>query len=385
MSRIKPKKDRNIFQKNGEWFLDFTFKGRRIRQYGGATKEQARNALAKLRVERLEEKLGLRPAEAAALIPFEAFADEFLEVYSKQNKRSWKRDEILLNNLKRHFKGSSLQTIGPEQVERFKAQRKTEMVEHFKATKKTPVKPATINRELTCLKTLFNKAVEWGRIETNPIYLVKKFKEPPAKERILTSAEARKLIENASKAIRPVIIIALHTGMRRGEILGLKWGNVDLARGFIFIEDSKSGRSRKVPMTPAVLEALRVLPRNSEYVFYNPETKNHIQDVKTAFRKACRLSKKDPEDEKDPGIEGLRFHDLRHTAASKMIEAGVDLVTVSKILGHASIQMTMRYAHPTPDNMKLAVNRLAEILNPNNQKVVTVPAPVPPKAAVRDN
>jgi integrase len=97
------------------------------------------------------------------------------------------------------------------------------------------------------------------------------------------------------------------------------------------------------------------------------------------------LAKKDPGDEKDPGIEGLRFHDLRHTAASKMIEAGVDLVTVSKILGHASIQMTMRYAHPTPDNMKLAVNRLAEILDPSNQKVVTVPAPAPVKAAVRDN
>jgi len=380
MSRIKPKKDRNIFSKDGEWFLDFTFKGKRIRQFGGATKEAARNALAKLRVERLEEKLGLRPAEGPAPIPFDKFADEFLEVYSKQNKRSWKRDEILLNNLKRHFKGSSLQSIGAEQVERFKAQRKTEMVEYFKATKKTPVKPATINREITCLKTLFNKAVEWGRIESNPIRLVKKFKEPPAKDRILSAAEAQRLIENASESIRPVLLIALHTGMRRGEILGLKWANVDAARGFIFIEDSKSGRSRKVPMSAAVLDVLRKLPRDSDFVFYNPETKRPIQDVKNAFKKACRLAKKDSDDKDDPGIVGLRFHDLRHTAASKMIEAGVDLVTVSKILGHASIQMTMRYAHPTPENMRRAVERLAEILDPTFQKIETITIQKPLKA-----
>jgi integrase len=385
MSRIKPKKDRNIFSKDGEWFLDFTFKGKRIRQFGGATKEAARNALAKIRVERLEEKLGLRPAETAAPIPFEAFADEFLEVYSKQNKRSWKRDEILLNNLKRFFKGSSLQTIGPEQVERFKAQRKTEMVVRFKATKKTPISPATVNRELACLKTLFSKAEEWGRIEKNPIRAVRKFKENNSRERILSAAEAARLVECAAEGLRPVLIVALNTGMRRNEILSLKWKNVDFPREYIFIEDSKSGKSRKIPMNAPVIEALRALPRDPEFVFYNPETKDHVKDVKTAFYAACRRAKKDPDDEDDPGIVGLRFHDLRHTAFSMMVEGGVDIVTVSKIAGHASIQMTMRYAHPTPENMKRAVERLAEVLDPSRQKVDTVTIPKPATASVRYN
>ena len=114
-------------------------------------------------------------------------------------------------------------------------------------------------------------------------------------------------------------------------------------------------------MNSAVSGAFMGLPHVSDFVYYNPETKTAVKDIKTGFKAACRRAE----------ITGLRFHDLRHTAATKMIEAGVDLVTVSKILGHASIQMTMRYAHPKPENMKRAVKRLGEILGPTRQKVDT--------------
>jgi len=362
---VKPKKDRNLKLINGEWHLDFTFQRKRVREFGGFTKDQARNALAKIRLQRLDEKLGFGRPKTLEPVLFESFADEFLELHSKQNKRSWKRDELSLKNLKRFFEGRTLQEIGPEQVERFKAQRKTDTVSRFKATKKTPIAPATINRELACLKTLFSKALEWGRIEKNTVRAVKKFKEDNARERILTAEEARRLLENASESIRPVLIIALNTGMRKNEILSLKWENVDLVRGYIFIEDSKSGKPRKIPMNAAVSSAFMKLPHVSEFVFFNPETKAPIKNIKTAFKAACRRAKADPKDENDPGIVGLRLHDLRHTAATKMIEAGVDLVTVSKILGHASIQMTMRYAHPTPENMRRAVEKLGEFVNLN--------------------
>jgi integrase len=101
-------------------------------------------------------------------------------------------------------------------------------------------------------------------------------------------------------------------------------------------------------------------------VFFNDKTKSHFQDVKNGFRAAA----------KSAGIRGVRFHDLRHTAATKMIEAGVDLVTVSRILGHASIQMTMRYAHPTPENMQRAVDKLGEILESGREKVESQPQTV---------
>ena len=353
------KKERNLKEFGGRWYLDFTFKGKRIRQFGGYTKDQARNVLAKLRIEKLDEKLGFKKPNGEAIL-FETFAKEYLELYAKQNKRSWARDEISLENLKRSFRGKSLRDIGPEDAERYKAKRKAQ------------VSPATVNRELACLKTLFNKAVEWGKIETSPIKAVKKFKENNVKERILSASEVGRLLEAAGPEIRPVLITALNTGMRRGEILSLKWEDVNFVKGFILIENSKSGRSRKVPMNNLVIETLRAVPRVAEHVFFNPETKTHIKDVKTGFKSACSRAKEKPDDKKDPGIVGVRFHDLRHTAASKMIEAGVDLVTVSKILGHSSIQMTMRYAHPTPENMRLAVEKLGAMLDPTRQKVDSV-------------
>jgi integrase len=112
-------------------------------------------------------------------------------------------------------------------------------------------------------------------------------------------------------------------------------------------------------MNTLVSETLKNIKRESDYVFCNPTTKERIKDVKTAFKAACRRGE----------ISDLRFHDLRHTAATKMIEAGVDLVTVSKILGHSSIQMTMRYAHPTPENMQRAVGKLAEIFTPKRKEL----------------
>jgi len=188
------------------------------------------------------------------------------------------------------------------------------------------------------------------------------------RERILSPEEARRLIECACPSIRPILIVALNTGMRRNEILSLKWADIDFVRGFILILDSKSGRSRKVPMNASAREALGFLPQSSpELVFFNAETKTNIKDLKTAFKSACQRAE----------IGKVRLHDLRHTAASKMIEAGADLATVSKILGHASIQMTMRYTHPTPENMQRAIERLGEILDQTRQKVDTAAGPAP--------
>jgi len=343
------KKERNLKFIKGKWYVDFTFNKKRIRQFGGYTKEQARNTLAKMRIEKLDERLGFKkPAQPD--IDFDQFAREFIKIYSKQNKKSWERDEFSLISLKPFFKGKTIQDIGPEFVERYKAKRKTE------------VSPATVNRDLAFLKTMFKKAVEWGRLESSPVTNVKKFKEPNSKERTLNASEMARLIDAATNHLEPILIIALNTGMRRGEILSLKWENVNLSKRCIHIEDSKSGRSRDVPMNGLVVEAMSSIRQDSVYVFYNPTTGEPIKDIKTAFKTACKKAE----------IKGLRFHDLRHTAATRMVEAGVDLVTVSKILGHSSIQMTMRYAHPTPGNMRLAVEKLGEFYEQTRQKVDTV-------------
>ncbi|MBE3111425.1 MAG: site-specific integrase [Acidobacteria bacterium] len=346
---MKANRERNLRLIDGKWYLDFTFRGKRHREFGGYTKDQARNSLTKLRADLLDIARGFKKP-ASADVSFEKFADDFLELYCKPSKRSWDRDEISLNHLKTFFAGVQLVDVGAEAIERYKVSRKAE------------VSSATTNRELACLKTLLNKAVEWGRIEKSPAARVKKLKEAPGRERILTREESARLVAAAGPDVRPVLIVALNTGMRRGEILGLKWTDVDLVRGVIAITTSKSGKGRKVFMNGHVAAALGAVPHRGEYVFWNSETKTHIKDVKTGFVAAMARAKKNPDDEKDPGITGVRFHDLRHTAASRMVEAGVDLVTVSKILGHSSIQMTMRYAHPTPEAFRQAVNLLGDFM-----------------------
>ena len=117
---------------------------------------------------------------------------------------------------------------------------------------------------------------------------------------------------------------------------------------------------REIPMNYAVFETLKALPQDQEYVFFNPKTSTYIKDVKNSFKAACN----------DANIEGFRFHDLRHTAASIMVHnAKVDIVTVSKILGHSSTEMTERYIHTTTDNMREAVTKLAKVYEQTRQKV----------------
>jgi len=352
----QPKKEKNLKLVDGRWYCDFTFRGRRHREFVGFNKLQARNNLTKLRADLLDVARGFKKP-AGEDVPFEKFGAEFIKLYCKPNKRSWKRDELSLDVLTRFFKGQDLSSIGPAAIEAFKAKRRTEVTD------------STTNRELAFLKTLFNKAVEWGRLEKSPAARVKKFREPASRERILTQDEAQRLVDTAGPELRPIIITALGTGMRRGEILSLKWSDVDLVRGIITVSMSKSGKPRKVPMSGSVAAALGALPRRGEYVFHNPETRTHLKAVTRSFLSACARAKKNPGDKKDPGIVGLRFHDLRHTFASRALELGADIMTVSRILGHASITMTAKYLHPTGESMRLAVERVNEFLVLTRQKV----------------
>jgi len=356
------KKEKNLKLVDGKWYIDFTFNKRRIRCFGGYTKEQAKNTLIKMKAEKLDERRGFKkPAQPD--IDFMEFGREFIAIYSKQNKRSWERDETALRCLEPYFRGKTVQEIGPELIERYKARRKTE------------VAAGTVNRELAFLKTVFNKAVEWGRLDASPAMRIKRFREPNYKDRILTAAEQTRLLEAANGYLKPIIIVALNTAMRKGEILNLKWENVDLSKRCIHVEDSKSGRSRHVPMNGLVVEALSSLPQTSIYVFPSPRTGDVFKNIKASFKVACKRA----------GVKGLRFHDLRHTAATRMVEALVDLVTVSKILGHSSIQMTMRYAHPTPENMRQAVEKLGTYYEQTRQKVATVEISEPATRFKSDN
>ena len=136
--------------------------------------------------------------------------------------------------------------------------------------------------------------------------------------------------------------------MRLREILYLERRNVDFNRNIVVVTQTKSKKNRNIPMNGLVFKTLQGVVRKSEYFFCDPETGKPYHSIKTSFGKALKRAK----------LEGVRFHDLRHTAATMMVMSGVDLVTVKEILGHSSIEMTMRYAHPTTEGKMNAVNAL---------------------------
>lgn len=340
-----------VYKRGESWNLDIYYEGRRIRKkiVGARTKSDAHAALAATKTDILRGEFNFKGQKR---ILFEDFAKEYLE-YVKVNKKSWVRNEASLKNFMPHFEGMSLSKITPKHIEAFKRKRLNE----------DKVQPNTINRDLGCLRHLFNIAIKFRNYDSgNPVKEVKFFQERQYEMKILNKEEYNELISVSNGYLKPIIILALNTGMRRGEIFNLRWNDVDFTKHYIFIKETKSGYSRKIPMNSLVTGTLKIIERESEFVFCNPKTKNHLKSVWRSFKTAC----------KNASVPDLRFHDLRHTAATLMVTGGVDLVTVKEILGHSRIEMTMRYAHPTPENKINAVNVLASIFEPEERKLGTI-------------
>jgi integrase len=203
---------------------------------------------------------------------------------------------------------------------------------------------ATVDRELEVLRHLFNLAERWNKFfGKNPVSRSGLLHPVNQKERILSLEEENRLLIACDSYIRSIIIAALYTGMRKGEILSLKWDNIDLNNSLIVIDqtNAKSKKSRRIPINSVVRKLLleqKLKSAGSEYVFLSSKGTPYMRQ--DSLNKAYLLALK------KANIKGLRFHDLRHTAATRVIELGCSIVAVKEILGHASINTTMRYVHP---------------------------------------
>ena len=205
---------------------------------------------------------------------------------------------------------------------------------------------------------------------------------------ILKDDEVRRLIEAASPKLRPILRLLVQTGMRKTEALKLSWtfpgyerkiyqdeaearSIIDLNRGLIFIpkELAKNHKSREVPLSLDLIEMFQGLQKTvgeSGQVFSVKSIKNSFQ---VAYKKA--------------EIGKIRIHDLRHTAASRMIEAGINVVDVCEVLGHSDLKITMRYCHASTVNKRRAVEKLGEIYGNSREKVeIPIPTPIGPKSAI---
>jgi integrase len=243
--------------------------------------------------------------------------------YSEANKKSHKLDINYCKSFINEWgEKTRLKDIIPQKLERFKTKKKKVNAD------------ATVNRYLEALSKMFNVAIANNLIKENSL------KQVNYKIRFLSKNEEIRLFEVLDKNshyhyLKPIVLCSLQTGMRRGEILHLEWTNIDFYTKHIELLQTKSGKSRKIPISTKFMNELQKLKANkvSEYVFTNQLTKTKYTEIKKGFNKALEKAE----------IHNFRFHDLRHTAATRMTEMGIDLAVVQEKLGHSDVRTTMRY------------------------------------------
>jgi len=337
-----------VYQRGENWYIDFTFHGKRIREMIGPSRKGAEKVIAKRKAEIAENKyLDVRKDPAPTL--FHDFAKKYLQ-WAETNKKpsSYARDFYIMRILDKEFEGKVIQEITAWQIEKYKTERKKQF------------KVATVNRELAVLKHLFSKAVEWDMLKESPAgKKIKFYKGATKRVRYLLPEEIHNLLSNCDGALngvlKPLVTVALHTGARKGELQNLQWPQVDLGLGIISFLDTKNGERRDIPIDETVRATLEGLQRLSEFVFPNRNGKRiDNASIQVAFQEAVTKS----------GIEDFHFHDCRHTFASNLVmQEGVELNDVRELLGHKSMAMTLRYAHLSPKHKTRVVNILDRVMS----------------------
>lgn len=331
----------SVYRRGNSWTIDFKDSdGKRIQRavLDALTYEDAVIALQEEITKRFQVNHGQRPKRE---VGFREFAKVFLNDYMAVSRRNFKSDRFRLEALKEFFEDVDLRQITPLQCERLR-----------KARLEKGNAKSTVNRFLALLKRLFTIAIQEGYAEENPVRKIKLFSESNTlKERILTSEEESRLLASSSDHLRPILVVALNSGARLGEIINLTWDKVNLEQREVRFEGCKSGRLRHVPMNETLyseLLALKNMNGQSPLVFPSPKTGSVFTSIKTGFLAACRRS----------NIQGLRFHDLRHSFASRLVQRGCDIVTLKGLLGHRDLSTTQRYLHSSDERRRQAVSLL---------------------------
>ena len=299
--------------------------------------------------------------EEQRLIPtLKDFSEEWFQAYVMPNNKPSEQDNKRIS-LDKHllpfFGHLTIDNIDAYVVEQFKAQQN-----------RKGYAPATINLHLACLRKCLQCALEWGLIETNPAMAVKKVKNDAEKWTFLDFDEAQAFMAAASDRWRPVFMVTMETGLRRGEVLALRWRDIDWSNRLVNVRHTlykgelqtpkSRGSRRSIPMTDQVHTILAELRRQpaalgAEHVFVSesgtPLDPGNLRRALTATLKRANMRK-------------IRYHDLRHTFASHLAMAGVPIRTIQELMGHETLDMTLKYAHLTEGHQREAMDKLQQQL-----------------------
>ena len=301
------------------------------------------------RVKQLEEENRRLPIVRPVHYLLTDVIEEYLTA-TKALKRSWKDDVRHGKAWTARFLGRTLDEITPGELARIRTERLRVTTTEDRAERS--VTSATANREFAFLRRVFNVAIRDDKASSNPVSKLKALHEPSGRTRYLTDDEEERLMKAfLDDEDRAQVTVLLHTGFRRGELLGLRWRDVDLKGGVLTIPKAKNGETRHVPLTSTVRTILSHRPRpldSSALVFPNSEGHRDPRWAKKTVPAALRAAQ----------IEDSRFHDLRHTFASRLAMEGVHLLTIRELMGHKTLAMTLRYSHLSPGHRRTAIERL---------------------------
>ena len=301
-----------------------------IGKTGIVTKTMAKQILQE---KERQVKLGQYDMLEARIPTIVEYSEEYLDYQENVKQiRSFVRTRACGGHFIRFFGDRKLSDVTAVDIDVYKQTRLSE-----------GVKQNTVARELVVIRNLFYLAESRNKFfGKNPVRQSGIPTVNDKKERVLTTEEERRLLDACPKYLKDAIQLALNTGMRRGEILGLRWDWIDFNENLITLPqtNTKNQEMRKVPVNQLIRKILlerKLLSGGSDFVFPSEESRTgHIYWLNRSFKRACRLA----------DIEGLRFHDFRHTAATRLVESGIPLHAVAKLLGHSTVKITERYSHP---------------------------------------
>lgn len=350
-----------VRKRGNRFFIDYYEPGgRRIQKGGFKLKKDAVAEEAK------RKSLIAEGRYLDAVKDFQTTFDELAEKYIENIKyqRSFERSKrYMIETLQRDFAGRLLKSISYLDLETYRNKSRGRLTKHGRFPEK-----ATVNRYMACLRHMLSKAVEWDMLDRNPFDKGRslQFKENNARTRYLDEVEINRVLAecptqpaNRQKGrfiqgtqavhLKDFVVVSINTGMRKGEVLSLQWDQIQ--GGFIYIKKSKTDLARQIPINDDLRECFKSIRKRQglgvKYVICTDKGRR-IKDIRTAFKSAMKRA----------GVANVRPHDLRHTFASHYVMRGGSLRALQKVLGHADLKMTMRYAHLSKEFAKEEIQLL---------------------------